>query len=329
MGFLDKIFDLFRGNKSFQPEPLPIPQEDRAAAILVRLSYDVSSGIGPAIVAFQRHRGIAQTGRLDERTLGLIADIESKLAAAPDGELRRWRITRYYVALESDYPGERSVPVHDRSGEPISTVSAAFFANMSLEGDGKLDDGRLLNVAGGRYVSVEPIGYEPVFRYYRTYVSRMLERGRQPKPSRYFGIELSSDRSRVAFAQPFQLVGPDRIGVGYGIERAGIAKVPYRTVAADIGAYGTSDSRHRGTGGLVPIGTRAFVLELVGSKLPDGTVHDGWVTVNDTGGGIFGAHFDLFTGVRRSDAFMTERAHIWFEGCEQRIERDYELGLFD
>jgi 3D (Asp-Asp-Asp) domain-containing protein len=72
-----------------------------------------------------------------------------------------------------------------------------------------------------------------------------------------------------------------------------------------------------------------FILELAGVRLPDGTTHDGWCTVNDTGGAIFGAHFDVFTGVKALAAKVKipSLAHVWFEGIEQRLPMNYGYGL--
>jgi 3D (Asp-Asp-Asp) domain-containing protein len=39
-----------------------------------------------------------------------------------------------------------------------------------------------------------------------------------------------------------------------------------------------------------------FIPDTVGLKMPDGTQHDGYWYVSDTGGGVKGSHVDLFTG---------------------------------
>ncbi len=80
---------------------------------------------------------------------------------------------------------------------------------------------------------------------------------------------------------------------------------------------------------LVPPGTRVYIKEYDGLGLPDGTTHDGWFIVNDTGGAIFGAHFDVFTGTRalRKRLELPEFGQVWFAGIEQRIAPDYTYGL--
>lgn len=58
---------------------------------------------------------------------------------------------------------------------------------------------------------------------------------------------------------------------------------PFRSVAADLSIY--------------PLGTVIYIDELVGISLPNGTIHDGYFVVRDSGGNIDGrGRFDFFTG---------------------------------
>ena len=106
---------------------------------------------------------------------------------------------------------------------------------------------------------------------------------------------------------------------------------PFRTIATDTGRLRRHDPAFKKKGGVIPVGTRVFILELVGMPLPDGTTHDGWCVANDTGGGIFGAHIDLFTGyrafARKTFIPSLDLVHLWFEGIETRIPTDYSYGL--
>lgn len=128
----------------------------------------------------------------------------------------------------------------------------------------------------------------------------------------------------------FKIVTAAKIGKGYGTIR-GMALDPFFTLAADLGAYASSDSRFCKRGGLVPAGTKVFILEYAGRKLPNGRVHDGWFTVNDTGGAIFGAHFDVFTGSKQwgDQLWKPHIGHVWFDTSEQRCPPDYGYGLTD
>lgn len=232
----------------------------------------------------------------------------------------RWHNTYYYVTEEASYKRVNLVPVKDPKGRTIAQVPASFFSSMALEGTGKLRDGKILNVATGpSYHPCDPAIFAPVFNY----AKRM---GWIPKKPGYAGIR--TDGTKATQSRNFHEVklGPK----GYPIERKGIELDPYRTLATDTGKLSRHDKKYKGKGGVVPSGTRVFVLEFAGQELPDGTIHDGWFQANDTGGGIFGAHFDVFTGSRKwAKAFKPwpSRAHVWFEGSEDKLGLDYTYGL--
>lgn len=241
-------------------------------------------------------------------------EVPSRALPAPE-QYRKWRLTQYYVAKE---PSTGNVPVLDKSGNKIGTASVAFFSSLSLEGSGILGDGTLVNVAGN-YVTCDPDDYQPVWEYHKKYLSK--------RPPGYSGLMVVNDR--VVKVLGYRLVPPGEVGKGYGICHK-IPLDPFRTLAADIGATSKDDPRYKGKGGLVPVGTKVHIRELVGLALPDGTTHDGWCTVNDTGGGIFGAHFDVFIGYKKNETSkVPPQAHIWFEGIEERVPADYSYGLHD
>jgi 3D domain len=153
------------------------------------------------------------------------------------------------------------------------------------------------------------------------------EEGKKPTPTAYSGIVVENDRVVRAFA--FHEVPASRRGIGYGLLR-GIPLVPFRTLAADIGHIKYQvEPKWKGKGGLVPPGTHVYIKEYDGLRLPDGTTHDGWFIVNDTGGAISGAHFDVFVGTRalRKQVKLPEFGRVWFDGIEQRIPTGYTYGL--
>ncbi len=233
---------------------------------------------------------------------------------------RKFRLTHYYVADQGEYPdGDVTVPILNKGGTQISAGSPGFFASLSLEGAGKLRDGRLLNVTGA-WVKVDARVYAPVLAYHRRYLPK--------RPTQYSGLRVSGDQ--VTHALAFSEVPATAIGRGYGTQ-SGIPFVPFRTLAADVGAYRTSEPRFHGKGGLVPRGTKVFIKNFVGVGLPDGTVHDGWFVVNDTGGAIFGAHFDVFAGTRAQarKVKLPSVADVWYPGIETRIPTGYSYGLHD
>src|SRR3954452_15498115 len=65
----------------------------------------------------------------------------------------------------------------------------------------------------------------------------------------------------------------------FGVSRLGCALVPFRTVAVDP---------H-----FVKLGTTISIPQLKGSRLPDGTIHDGLFVANDRGH-FRGSHDDIF-----------------------------------
>jgi uncharacterized protein YcbK (DUF882 family)/LAS superfamily LD-carboxypeptidase LdcB/peptidoglycan hydrolase-like protein with peptidoglycan-binding domain len=231
---------------------------------------------------------------------------------------RRFRLTTYHVADQRELPtGLIRVPIYDNNRRKIAEGSPSFFAQLSLEGTGRLDDGRLINVTGKK-VSVARNDYAGVLDYHRRYLPK--------RPTTYSGIEVVG--GKVVQALAFHEVPASRLGIGYGLAR-GIPHVPFRTLAADIGLKQKSEPAWKGKGGLVPPGTHVYIKECNGMRLPDGTIHDGWFVVNDTGGGIFGAHFDVFVGTKalRKQVKLPDLAQVWFPGIEQRIPPDYVYGL--
>jgi peptidoglycan hydrolase-like protein with peptidoglycan-binding domain len=274
-----------------------------------------------ALLRFQTDVGLPADGRHGPRTDAALSDLVGRLAsalAAPQapGHLSRFRLTQYVIA-EEPAKGKAIVPVLDAQGQVLARVDARFFCDLALQGSGRLRDGRLLNVTGQYVDARDHDEYASVLATAQRVLSAHVG---------YAGIKVSG--GIVTSALAFARVPGERAGKGFTIQR-GIACDPFRTLAADLGAYSTSEPRFRGRGGLVPAGTRVFILELAGVKLPDGSTHDGWCVVNDTGGAIYGAHFDVFAGTRAllRQVRLPRIGHAWFEGSEARCPRDYSYGL--
>jgi 3D (Asp-Asp-Asp) domain-containing protein len=242
----------------------------------------------------------------------------------PSPELRRWRLTTYGVADQSSYGGSVDIPVYTPKMKPIAYVEAAFFAAMSLEGTGKLRDGRILNVAGDgsaaspTFVACNAQTFAPVFDIAK-------RNGWIPDKPGYAGI--LSDGTKATKCRTFEEI--QTAVTGYPTWN-GIAAAAFKTLAADIGRVAKSDPQWKGKGGVAPVGTRVYILECDGLALPSGSFHDGWFTVNDCGGGIFGAHFDVFVGAYTKAAKATpipSLAHVWFPGIENKLSMNYSYGL--
>ena len=245
---------------------------------------------------------------------------------------RKFRLTTYHVVNQDDVPtGAVRVPLYNDKAQRIAEGSPAFFAQLALEGTARLSDGRVVNVTG-KQVSVSHDEYASVLAYHqKAYAGadrKKRAQGRPPTPTQYSGIVVQG--GRVVRALAFKVVDAAQRGTGYGMSH-GLPYTPFRTLAADIGhkGYKRVEPRWKGRGGLVPIGTHVYIKEYDGLRLPDGSTHDGWFIVNDTGGAIFGAHFDVFTGTRaqRKALRLPEFGQVWFAGIEQRIPVGYTYGL--
>jgi 3D (Asp-Asp-Asp) domain-containing protein len=69
---------------------------------------------------------------------------------------------------------------------------------------------------------------------------------------------------------------------------------PFRTIACDLGWV--NGSRPWIDGGYPEFGQQLYISAADGVALPDGTVHDGIFTCEDTGGAVTGNHIDVFLG---------------------------------
>lgn len=248
------------------------------------------------------------------------AEPEAQHVEDPVEVYRPWRVTKYYVSDEKAHDADaKTIDVLTPESAVLATVSPDFFASMALEGTGLLVDGRLLNVTS-TWLKVRAEAYDDVWQYHKKHLSH--------RPPGYSGLVVKDDK--VVEVLAFSQVPVSSAGKGFGRVH-GIDMDPWRTVAADIGTAKRAEPRYKGMGGLVPIGTRAKIRELVGKLLPDGTTHDGWVTVNDSGGGIFGAHFDLFIGVESDEhaVSLPDTCHVTFEGIEEKVPEGYDYGLHD
>jgi hypothetical protein len=284
-----------------------------------------------ALRCFQRDCRVTADGRYGPDTDAKLQPYVDVLAKSPAGfgAARRWKLTYYYVADESVFAAiAPTVPVYGNDRQVLAHVAPHFFAQMALEGTGRLRDGRLLRVSG-RYVPVAAADYTEVLDYARA--NHWL-----PDKPGYAGIGVDGDQ--VSSALAFFEVPEGKRGCGYGIQERrnpvsgqalSVASEPFRTLAADLGLKGRHDPDFLGKGGVVPVGTRVWIMELVGAVLPDGSIHDGWCVVNDTGGGIFGAHFDVFTGTAAlaKRVAIPDHGHVWFEGIEARLPLLYAYGL--
>lgn len=299
--------------------------EKLIAFVLEKLSYNISN-IQQAIKQFQQDQGMKSDGIVGPQTLARIRFYDEKFKSAPAllKQMRRFRVTHYYVAAEEDYPIDNCIPVYTIDGNVLCNINAAFFCNAALEGTGKLKNGTLINVSGKPYAKVNSEIYKPAAAVYEKHIAYMTSKGRTPRPSGYFGIEYKD--GKVISAQTFHIV--EKFGKGFGVGKKNIPYEICKTVATDQGLYATSEPRFKGKGGVWTAGTKGWLIDIA-----EENGHDGWVTAADVGGGIFGAHFDFFTGTKQhvNDVPLRSNSvtYVWFEGIEEKLPQDYEYGLFD
>ncbi|MCB0586315.1 MAG: penicillin-insensitive murein endopeptidase [Phaeodactylibacter sp.] len=305
-----------------------------------RLGLPAPSSTGAdstSVVSGGQSQSIGLPGRVDPvKAGGSTYDFQNlsagKVPPTDPGAYRKFRLTTYHVVDQKEYPtGSTIIPIYGENGQKIAEGSPQFFAKLSLEGTGKLVNGQLVNVTG-RKIKAAHHEYSAVLEYHHKAYARTnkkrRDRGAKPISTGYSGIYAENGRVVKAFA--FHIIPRAKFGAGYGTIR-NIPLVPFRTLAADIGTkkYKNVDPRWKGKGGLVPPGTRVYIKEYDGLRLPDGSIHDGWFVVNDTGGGIYGAHFDVFTGTNalRKQVKLPSFSQVWFEGIEGRIPPGYTHGL--
>jgi hypothetical protein len=81
--------------------------------------------------------------------------------------------------------------------------------------------------------------------------------------------------------------------------------VPFRTLACDLGTVRNSTPWINGR--YARFGQRIYIPDARGTRLPDGTVHDGIFTCGDIGGLITGNHIDVFIGAVRGGEAAARR----------------------
>ena len=172
------------------------------------------------------------------------------------------KITQYYVCFEGDYPINPIIPVLDKNRSLIAMVSPECFAAFSLEGSGKLNDGRVINVTGGWTSSTTDITAALIKIATNWYKGRSGYAGLSPSGNYYFTYDVCSS--------------------AWGVGMHNTPLIPFKSVASDQSVY--------------PYGTELIIASLVGKTMPDGSISDGKVNCIDCGSGILGAHLDLMVG---------------------------------
>lgn len=323
--------------------PLQLTLLDIKAALFAWGYYDgkmdrvIDDNFRDDLRRYQRDMGLVPDGAYGPKTDAKLAPqwaLVEKLRGCnrlpADSSARRWHLTYYYIGDQRRFSGMRTIPMRTKTGKLVANVEPRCFVEASLEGTTVLRDGRMMNVAG---VSLpeKPAVLQPVYNIAKA--AKWL-----PDLAGYAGIGLSKDGSQAVRSFTFMQIAPG--DQGWPLWQK-IQAQPYKTLAADLGTHRRHDPKWKGKGGLVPVGTKPIIFEFIGDEVPDGPFdqappelaeHDGGCLVNDTGGGIFGAHFDVFVGTwdrgpPGGGPAVPDRAHIWFDGIEKRIPMNYTYGL--
>lgn len=151
-------------------------------------------------------------------------------------DLGLFRPSFYWIAIEKNDGQPKTVPVLDVNENPLAYVSAAYYAELRMEGTGLLTNGKLVNF-----------------------------KARITKPDGTTEIR-------------WRWCGPEA-PFGYGFED--IPLIPFRSAAVDPT--------------VIPIGSKLYIPAAKGTRLPDGTIHDGIFHAIDIGSAITDRKIDIFT----------------------------------
>jgi 3D (Asp-Asp-Asp) domain-containing protein len=110
-----------------------------------------------------RPKGGSESAALDDYIQRMAKELMKTVRPASEwkkGEpIGRFIDTYYFNVVEADYPGQQTVPVKDGKGNVLAWVTPGFSEHFSVEGTGRLLDGRELNTSeAGVIVVAAPMG---------------------------------------------------------------------------------------------------------------------------------------------------------------------------
>lgn len=110
-----------------------------------------------------RSRGGSEGRRLDDdvqrRALELMKTVRPASEWRKGEPIGLFLDTYYFNVVEADYPGPQTVAVRDGKGGVIAWVTQGFWEHFSVEGTGRLLDGRELNTSEAGIIVVDaPMG---------------------------------------------------------------------------------------------------------------------------------------------------------------------------
>lgn len=116
-----------------------------------------------AVRAAGRPRGGSGSPQLEDwiqrRALELMSTVRPASEWRKGEPIGRFLDTYYYNVIEADYPGPQAVPVRDGKGNFLAWVTQGFWDRFSVEGTGRLLDGRVINTSeAGIIIADAPMG---------------------------------------------------------------------------------------------------------------------------------------------------------------------------
>lgn len=91
--------------------------------------------------------GSFEEDEIQRRARELMSTVRPRADWRAGEPIGRFLDTYYFNVIEADYPGPQSVPVRDGQGAILAWVTEGFWKRFSVEGTGRLLDGRELNTS--------------------------------------------------------------------------------------------------------------------------------------------------------------------------------------
>lgn len=207
----------------------------------------------------------------------------------PTGNFQEYIATTYYNVTTP----KGNVPVLDNKGRIIDSVSGRGFVDASMEGSAVLPNGHQVNVDSKFITPPDPSAYADAVAAAKKYYSK--KNG-----------------------------SPKRVGLSFTNVTAISNIDPSKDIVSQVFAFRVSHDAEGKRGKLkayysiavsskIPIGSQVFIQELQNSKLPNGTIHDGWVSADDHGGAIKGNRIDFYAD-ERNKSFLEGLVHLYVHG---------------
>jgi 3D (Asp-Asp-Asp) domain-containing protein len=252
------------------------------------LSYYYKEGMRNDLnVRGTNSRGIENTSL--ENRFGQNPILAQNVGVQPNPAWQTFQATTYYnVNINAG-----RVPILASNGNVIGRVTGRGFVDAAMEGSAHLQDGTQVNV--DHFIAApSPAEYADAVAAARlAYAGN--NRNNQPLTTRNVGLVIPgriNNRDINPATDTVSRVLAFRVTRRAEGVRGGLT--PYYSIAVPT---------------TIPIGTRILIRELQNRVLPNGTIHNGWVTADDHGGNIRGNRLDFFADEQHPN-FLSGTVHV-------------------